>query len=233
VRKSILAVALMLGFSAISAQASINYAFTTAITYTAGSGVVDTSATCTANILGVSLNANYCIDFASSVAGLNYVVAYAPNAGTGVAGNPPIGTADNFGLMQVYCEIAGTSTVSTGCGTATLDGGVTVTVNQTLPVVATPAGTFVGVLGGSYVGFNNGAGTVDFSTTGFVAPGGVQYYLQQPTFPVVGYILNQPSTNNPTSLQGGVIDQSAPEPATLAMMGGGLAILAALRRRKA
>lgn len=213
------------------ASASITYQYTTAAVNYTGAGSVDVSGTCTANTVN-NIAASYCIDFTSSTAGSNYVIAYSGVTNeSGTAGPPPIGTSDTFGYFEIFCEVAGTSTTTNTCGTTTFSGDVSINVNQSLPAVFT--GTYVDALSGTLTNPTSGAVVLTFSTTSFDyntnPPTDLHYYLQQPTFPANGYLLGP---NTVTSIQGGIIDESAPEPGTLATLGLGLAALGLYSRRK-
>jgi hypothetical protein len=218
VRNSILAVAFMLSFTAVTASASTNYAFSTSATYSGGTGTVDNSLS-----LHGCTSTNLCVDW---------------NAGTDVSDNlvlqlvftpfsDPSGVAtqfDNFGTIQLFCVDASANTANGNCITGTaFDGHLTVTVNQTVPDVET--GVFIDALSGT----EGAGGTVSFSTSAFnLFSGQLTYSLQQPANYIIAAV-----GSSATSLQGGVIDNSAPEPASLALMGGGLTMFALLRRRKA
>lgn len=231
-RFCVLFVVLMLGAGLVCA--SVTYEYTTsAINYAGGSGTVDTSGTCTANVVN-SVAASYCIDFASSVSNTDYVLAYSGVTNeTGTAGAPPIGTGDTFGFFEVFCETTGTSTQVSTCGSASFNGDLSINVAQTLPAVS--SGQFVDALSGGYTNVTTGAGVLTFATTSFnylAPPINLFYVLQQPTTPVDGYILNNPGSV--TSIQGVIINENAnaPEPGTLATLGGGLALLGLISRRR-
>jgi PEP-CTERM motif len=133
--------------------------------------------------------------------------------------------------------------VSTGSGTNVNVTGLLLTIN----VNSTPPGAGGtlpnGAISGSISTSSSGA-TILFSpnntTTGFgtlpgvVISGGGQSFTYQVLNPSLG--LEAPTVGNPvgqTSIQGAVTDTStsAPEPATFAMMGVGLALVGVWRRR--
>jgi PEP-CTERM motif len=220
-RFSLLAVGL-LAFTAATASAGTSYAFSTAASYS-GSGTIGG--------FGCPIG-GLCIQFADGVdAGTGHALViqldYTPNNGIGVAT-----TTDNFGFFQAFCLDSTNGSNDVNCGTIALSGDLTITVSQTVPFVAT-TGKFVDVLSGN-ISYNSGVPRVNFGTTSFDYTSGLislNYAMQQP---VGGYILPNPSTNNQTSFQGIVTDNSTPtpEPATLALFAGGLGLLGLMRRRK-
>ncbi len=229
-RNKILAVAFLIGFSALTASANTNYQFTTAASYVSGgTGVVVPGINCPVGGL--------CIQFADGVDGgtgnaLAIQLTYTPNAGIGVAS-----TTDSFGTLQAFCYDTVTSSLNTSCASVALDGDLTITVTQTVPF-AMNTGQFIDVLSGN-LSYSSGIPTVNFGTTSFIYDDGIatalQYSMQQP---VGGYLINNPQTNNATSFQGTITEVASvglPEPGSFAMMGAGLAGLAmvARRRRKA
>ncbi len=133
--------------------------------------------------------------------------------------------------------------VTTGTGTSVSATGLRLTIN----VNSTPPGASgtlpIGSISGSISTNNSGAiltWSPNNTTTGFgtlpgvVIAGGGQSFTYQVLNPTLGLVA--PTVGNPigqTSIQGAVTDTSAPEPATFAMVGAGLAIAGMLRRRSA
>jgi hypothetical protein len=212
---------ILLGLSAVLlltagfAAANTTYSFNTSAVY-AGSATVDTTHCASVNDL--------CMDFG---AGTNLAVqlVYTPNTTTnGTAIGFP-GTGDNFGFIQAFCISTVDGSTQTTCSSVPLSGDITVTLHETLPLVT--SGQFIDVLGGT-LGQNSGLGIVNFGTTGFTL-GTLTYQMQQP---VGGYDINFINANNPTSLQGVVIDTTAPEPATFGIMGAALVALGFVARKR-
>ena len=189
----------------MTAMASTAYNFTTSASYT-GPGSVG----------GVNCPVGgLCIDFADGTATsgpnngdpLMIQLDYTPNNGVGVATS-----ADSFGFIQAFCLTSG-GVVDTTCGSVAVSGDFTINVSQTVPF-AESDGNFIDVLSGT-ISANSSVGIIDFGTTSFTYTNGTNtlgYFMQQPTFPTVGYDINTPSTNRSTSFQGVIVDESAPEP---------------------
>jgi hypothetical protein len=197
------------------AAANTTYSFSTSASYVGGTGVVD-STFCAANDL--------CVDFTAG-ANLALHLVYAPNVTTnGTALGAP-GTGDNFGTVQAFCISTVDGSTQTTCGSTTLSGDVTVTLSETLPIAG--SGQFIDSLSGT-INQNSGLGVVNFGTTGFTI-GVLTYQMQQP---VGGYDINFINANNPTSLQGVVIDTTAPEPATFGLLGAALVGLGIVVRKR-
>lgn len=158
------------------------------------------------------------------------IIRYAPNSATVNAPTEPGFTGANFGELVALCAVGG------DCSALTDIGGVliTVTINQSVPFVQSTQ--FLGTLGGQISDTQSlSPALVTFSPlTTFTTDGGsqiVNYFLQQPSFPANGYILNSINDNSPTSIQGAINFEAVPEPSTIALIGLGL-LAVGLRRRK-
>ncbi|MBM3754583.1 MAG: PEP-CTERM sorting domain-containing protein [Acidobacteria bacterium] len=158
------------------------------------------------------------------------ILRYAPNSATVNAPTEPGFTGANFGELVALCAVSG------DCSGLTDIGGIliTVTINQTVPFIQSTQ--FNGVLGGMISNTQSlSKALVTFSPlTTFTSDGGsqiVNYFLQQPSFPANGYILNSINDNSPTSLQSAINFDDVPEPSTIALIGLGL-LAVGFRRRK-
>lgn len=216
-RVSLFAVGL-LAFTAVTANATTSYAFSTSATYTGGTGTIDTTLS-----LNGCTSGNLCVDWSAGTAGIDNLVLQL----VFTSFSDPTGNAtqfDNFGDIELFCVDSTSNTASGACITTTaFDGHLSVTVNQTVPDVET--GVFIDDLSGT----EGAGGTVNFSTSAFaLVSGQLTYSLQQPANYIIAGV-----GSSVTSLQGQVTDNTAPEPASLALMGGGLAMFALLRRRRA
>jgi PEP-CTERM motif len=216
-RFSLLAVGL-LAFTAVTANASTSYAFSTSATYSGGTGTVDN----TLSLNGCTL-VNLCVDWSAGTDGADNLVlqlVFTPFS-------DPTGNAtqfDNFGDIELFCVDSSKNTADANCITTTaFDGHLSVTVNQTVPDAE--SGVFIDALSGT----EGTGGTVSFGTSSFdLVSGQLTYSLQQPANYIIAGV-----GSSVTSLQGQVTDNTTPEPASLALMGGGLAMFALLRRRRA
>lgn len=160
------------------------------------------------------------------------ILRYMPNTGNTVnAPAAPGFTGANFGDLIALCAGGG------DCSALTDISGVliTVTVNQTVPFVQSTQ--FLGQLGGQISNTQSlSPALATFAPLNTSITDGstitVNYFLQQPSSPVNGYILNTINDNSPTSFQGAINTESVPEPSTIALIGLGL-LAVGLRRRKA
>ena len=132
--------------------------------------------------------------------------------------------------------------VTTGTGTGVNVTGLllTIDVNSTPPGAGgtLPNGGVTGMIStnssGAVITFSPSNTTTAFGTLpGVVIGGGGQSFTYQVLDPSLG--LQAPTVGNPvgqTSIQGAVTDTSAPEPATLLPIAGGLALIGLVRRRR-
>jgi len=203
--------AMALAASAMTASAA-NVTYTTAITWDCGS-----ASNC--SVSGTDLTIN------------DLILRYTPNSATVDAPVTPGFTGANFGEVIALCSVGGDCSGLTSVAGAL----ITVTINQTVPFVQSTQ--FNGVLGGQISNTQSlSPALMTFSPLFTSTSDGfsqiVNYFLQQPSFPANGYIINSINDNRSTSLQGAVNFEDVPEPSTIALIGLGLAAIA-IRRRKA
>jgi hypothetical protein len=140
---------------------------------------------------------------------------------------PP--TGNSIGDFFFTCFIGGT-----GCGPLTVPTGITLTINisQTSPTSGSGNLSIDGTLvpGGSPAGGTSTGGlTLNWTpSAGTLSIGSIKYTVAN--FP---YTLVPPSSNGgDVTLQASIVDTTAPEPTTLALMGAGLVAIGFVARRR-